>query len=276
MRVLRGFALLVLAGGLAFGENKVILKKPPKSLHKYYPPKSKNFEFLNNMYIMSTSFFGINLNINEGNWKGALEWANRLRDTYKKTSRMVPEWKKYFKPALADDLVKAVKSKNVDKVIKASKKLGQTCASCHRDNEIAVKLVYHYPSFDNLKLEDPVEFMEVKVGKYMEKMTNSLKALRIYLTQGQKDMAQEAGTNFAERVRGLRAMCSKCHTDKASEEIYMGKNLESALTKLEELLSAEKLDQKAIFSTLDRISMTCAKCHNVHLVPAMVQEALAK
>jgi DNA-directed RNA polymerase subunit M/transcription elongation factor TFIIS len=276
MRIMRGIAALLLLGGVSLGADKLILKKPPKSLDRYYPPKSEKFEFLNNMYLMSTSFYGINLNINEGNWKGALEWAQRLRDTYKKTSKMVPEWKNYFKPELADRLVKAVKSKNVDRVIKASKALGQTCAKCHRDQEIVVKLIYHYPSFEDLKLEDPVEFMEMKVGKYMEKMTNSLKALRIYLMQGEKDKAQEAGTNFVERMRGLRAMCSKCHTDKASEEIYMGKNLESALTKLEELLSADKIDNKAIFSALDRVSMTCAKCHNVHLVPAMVQEALGK
>ncbi len=276
MRGLKGLAVLLIFAGAGLGADKVILKKPPKSLNKYYPPKSEKFEFLNNMYIMSTSFYGINLNINEGNWKGALEWAQRLSETYKKTAKMVPEWKSYFKPALADKLVKAVKSKSVDSVIKASKNLGQTCAKCHRDNEIAVKLVYHYPSFEKIKLEDPVEFMEVKVGKYMEKMTNSLKALRIYLMQGNKDMAVEAGTSFIERFRGLRAMCSKCHTDKLSEEIYMGKKFETALTQLENLLNSQTLDQKKIFSALDNLSMTCAKCHNVHLVPAMVQEAFAK
>jgi len=276
MRILRGFLAFAILVGAGFGADKIILKKPPKSLDRYYPPKSQKFEFLTNMYIMSTSFYGINLNINEGNWKGALKWAEQLRDTYKRTAKMVPEWKKYFKPALADNLVKAVKSKNVDNVIKASKSLGQTCAKCHRDNEIVVKLIYHYPSFETIKLEDPVEFMEMKVGKYMEKMTNSLKALRIYLTQGNKDMALEAGTSFIERFRGLRAMCSKCHTDKLSEEIYFGKNFETAISRLEDLLNAQTLDQKKIFSALDSLSMTCAKCHNVHLVPAMVQEALGK
>ncbi len=103
-----------------------------------------------------------------------------------------------------------------------------------------------------------------------------LKALRIYLMQGEEDHAREEGANFVERVRGLRAMCSKCHTDKASEEIYLGKNTEKALTKLENLLNGNKLDRKAIFSTLDSVTMTCTKCHNVHLIPAMVQEAFRK
>lgn len=276
MKVMKTFAGVLLAGSVAISGDKIVLKKPPASLGKYYPPKSKSFEFLTNMYIMSTSFYGINLNINEGNWKGALEWAKTLSDTYKKTARMVPEWKDYYKPALADNLIKAVKSKNVDSVIRASKKLGQTCAKCHKDNQIAVKLVYHYPSFGELKLEDPVEFMEVKVGKYMKNMTNSMKALRIYLAQGNSDMARESGTNFLERLKGLRAMCSKCHTDKLSEEIYFGRSFEKAVTQMENLLNSEKLDPKAILATLDSLSMTCARCHNVHLVPAMVQEAFAK
>ena len=160
MKVKTLLAVLSLSGVL-FSADKVVLKKPPESLKKYYPPASQKFEFLSNMYSMSTAFYGINLNINEGNWKGAKEWALKLKKTYIETSKMVPEWKDYFKPKLADNLVKAVESKSVDKVIEASKKLGQTCAKCHADNQVAVKLVYHFPSFDNIKIEDPVKFMEL-------------------------------------------------------------------------------------------------------------------
>ncbi len=267
---------VVVGASLVFGADKVVLKKPPESLKKYYPPKSQKFEFLSNMYSMSTSFYAVNLNINEGKWEKALEWAEKLRDTYLETSKMVPEWKDYFKPKLAEDFVKAVQSKNVDKVIEASKKLGQTCSKCHQDNQIAVKLVFHFPSFDEIKLEDPIEFMEVKTSDYMKKLSNSMKALKVYLTQGDIEMAQEAGTNFVERARGLRAMCSKCHTQKISEEAILGKAYEEALSKIEELLSAEKPNKEEIFKNLTLVGTTCTKCHNVHLIPEMVQEAFAK
>ena len=267
---------VVVGASLVFGADKVVLKKPPESLKKYYPPKSQKFEFLSNMYSMSTSFYAVNLNINEGKWEKALEWAKKLRDTYLETSKMVPEWKDYFKPKLAEDFVKAVQSKNVDRVIEASKKLGQTCSKCHQDNQIAVKLVFHFPSFDEIKLEDPIEFMEVKTSDYMKKLSNSMKALKVYLTQGDIEMAQEAGTNFVERARGLRAMCSKCHTQKISEEAILGKAYEEALSKIEELLSAEKPNKEEIFKNLTLVGTTCTKCHNVHLIPEMVQEAFAK
>lgn len=267
---------ILLVGSVVFSADKVVLKKPPESLKKYYPPQSQNFEFLSNMFSMSTSFYAVNLNINEGNWEKALEWARKLKETYVKTSKMVPEWKDYFKPELAENFVKAVQSKNVDKVIEASKKLGQTCSKCHQDNQIAVKLVFHFPSFEEIKLEDPVEFMEVKTGDYMKKLSNSMKALSIYLQQGDLEKAQEAGMNFVERARGLRAMCSKCHTEKISEEAILGKKYEEALTKIEELLSADRPSKEEVFKHLTFIGQTCTRCHNVHLIPAMVQEAFAK
>ena len=270
---LKALAVLLSLSGFLFSAEKVILKKPPESLRKYYPPASEDFEFLYNMHTMSTALYGINLNINDGNWRGAKDWALKLKETYLKTSKMVPEWKEYFRPKLAEDLLKAVESKNVDRVIEASKKLGRTCAKCHADNQIAVKLVYHFPSFDEIKIEDPVEFMEYETGKYMEKLTNSLKALKVYLIQGNVEGAQEVGTNFIERARQLRSICSKCHTNKLSEEVIVGKEFEGHLSKLEELLSAEKPNKDEIFKTLSPIGATCTKCHNVHLIPALVQEA---
>ncbi|RLJ69891.1 hypothetical protein BCF55_0149 [Hydrogenivirga caldilitoris] len=276
MKLKRLFLVCLISGGVALSADKITLKKPPASLQKYYPPTSKKFEFLSNMHSMSMAFAGVRLNVNEGNWDKAKDWAVKLKDTYLNTSKMVPEWKEYFKPELADALVKAVESKNVDKFIEASRNFGQTCAKCHRDNEIAVKLVYHFPSFDTVKIEDPVEFMELETHKYMEKLANSMKALKVYLMQGDTDKAREAGSNFVERARQLRSMCSKCHTNKLSEEVMLGKEYEGALSRLENLLSSEKTNSEEVFKALGPIGATCTKCHNVHLIPALVQEAFEK
>ena len=136
-------SLLLLLLGFAFPQ-QITMKRPPKSLDKYYPPQSQKMEFLSNMFAMSTAFHGITLNINEGRWDKALDWARQLKKSYEESARMVPEWKDYFKPALADNLVKAVQSKNVDSVIKASRELGQTCNKCHSDHQTVVKLYYHF------------------------------------------------------------------------------------------------------------------------------------
>ncbi len=271
---------LLLAGfvfaGVSLSADKIVLKKPPESLDKYYPPASEKFEFLSNMHAMSTANAGITLNINEGNWEKALEWAKELKRLYVETSKMVPEWKDYFKPGLADELIKAVESKSVDSVVQASRRFLQTCANCHKDNELAVKLTYRFPSFENIKIEDPVDFMEYETAKYMKAMTNSLKALQVYLRQGEPERAQEAGLNFVERARQLGSMCAKCHTNKLSEEVILGKAYHEALNRLEELLSGDALNREEVFKTLGEVTLSCAKCHNVHLAPAIVRGAFGK
>ncbi len=275
MRKVLCVAISLMAGAV-FAKEEIVIKKPPESVGKYYPPKSQKWEFLSKMHNMSTYFYGINLNINDGKWDRALEWAKKLKKEYVETSKMVPEWKDYFKPKLADNLIKAVQSKNVDSVLDASRKLGQTCAKCHADNEIAVKLVYHFPSFESIKIEDPIEFMEMDTGKYMKKMTNSLKALKIYLMQGDMEGAQQAGEEFVERAKALKGMCSKCHTSKISVEAITGKDYSASLDKISNALASDKPNKDEIFKALSQVGMSCAKCHNVHLVPAMVREAFEK
>ncbi len=272
----KALIFLAAAVSLSFGADRIILKNPPRSLDKFYPPKSEKYEFLSNMHKMSTAFTGIRVNVNDGNWEKALFWAKKLRDTYVKTRDMVPEWKDYFKVNLAENLVKAVESKDVDKTIEASQKLGKTCSKCHQENELAVKLTYRFPSFEKISLEDPIEFTELDTGKYMEKLTNSMKIMKVYLLQEEAQKAQEEGLNFVERARQLRTMCSKCHTSKVSEEAIFGKSYEEALAYLENLLSAEKPDGKKIIENLKKVTVSCTKCHNVHLVPAVVRETFGR
>ncbi len=264
----------VLMAGISFSADKITFKKPPESLSKYYPPKSKKFEFVSNMHGMSLAFYAVNLNINNENWDKAIEWAKKLEKTYKETAKMVPEWKDYFKPELAEKFRKAVESKNVDAIVKASKELGKNCQKCHADNMAIVKIMYRFPSFEKIEIEDPIEFQELETGKYMRKMTNSMKALRIFLLQGETENARQAGEEFVERARQLKTMCTKCHTEQEKHviDLYM-KPYNEALDKIAEAVSAEKVDKQKIFGALNTIGMSCSKCHNVHEIPALIQES---
>ncbi|WPM31237.1 hypothetical protein IAE16_05275 [Hydrogenobacter sp. T-2] len=269
-RLYLAFALLV---GISFSQ-QITMKRPPKSLEKYYPPQSQRMEYLSNMHAMSVAFHGINLNINEGRWDKALEWANQLKKAYEESARMVPEWKDYYKPALADNLVKAVQSKNVDAVIKASRELGQTCSKCHQDNQAVVKLYYHFPRYDNITLEDPVELQNLKTKDYMKKLTDSMKSLRVFLVQGDMAKAREHGDNFVERAKQLNTMCTKCHTSKASIESLAGREYLTALDNLQKALKAPQINRDNVFRHLSEVGQFCYRCHNVHLIPVLVQDAL--
>ncbi|MFN3264737.1 MAG: hypothetical protein ACK42C_07545, partial [Aquificaceae bacterium] len=271
---MRNIALMVtLLAGISFSQ-QITMKRPPKSLDRYYPPQSQKMEYLSNMHTMSTAFHGITLNINEGKWERALEWANQLKRTYEESARMVPEWKDYFKPALADSLIRAVQSKNVDAVIRASRELGQTCNKCHQENQAVVKLYYHFPRYDNITLEDPVELQNLKTRDYMKKLSDSMKSLRIFLVQGEVAKAREHGDNFVERAKQLNTMCTKCHTSKASVESLAGREYLAALDNLQKALNAPQVNRDVVFRHLSEVGQYCYRCHNVHLIPVLVQDAL--
>ncbi len=253
---------------------QITMKKPPKSLDRYYPPQSQKMEYISNMHAMSVAFHGINVNINEGRWDKALEWANQLKKAYEESARMVPEWRDYYKPALADNLVKAVQSRNVDAVVRASRELGQTCNKCHQDNQAVVKLYYHFPRYDHITLEDPVELQNLKTKDYMKKLADSMKSLRVFLLQGEIAKAREHGDNFVERAKRLSTMCTNCHTSKASVESLAGRDYFIALENLQRMLNSPQIDRDGVFKQLSEIGQYCYRCHNVHLIPVLVQNAL--
>lgn len=265
-------ALLALLG--VAGAQQIVMKKPPASLDKYYPPKSQKMEYLSSMHQMSTAFHGVMVNVNQGAWDKAIEWANRLKKAYEDSAKMVPEWKDYYKPQLADSLVKAVQSKKVDDVVKYARELGQTCQKCHQENQAVVKLYYHFPRYDNISLEDPVELQPLKTKDYMKKLADSMKSLRVFLTQGDTAKAKEEGLNFVERALQLNTMCTKCHTSKASVEALAGKDYTNALENLRKALSAPQINRDLVFKQLSEIGQYCYRCHNVHLIPALVQQQL--
>ncbi len=253
----------------------VRLGVPPKSLEKYYPPKSEKFEYLMNMYNASISFTGLSTSLREGDWKRAEKWARSLMNAYLKIGELVSEWDRVLRKKEAQALVKAVQSRDLRKIQFYANAVGQTCSKCHDKYMASAKLLYHFPDFDTVTLEDPVTGVDYEVSDYMAKMTTSFKLLNVYMSDGLKRKAVKEGMNFVKRFKGLVQMCSECHTNKLSEEIYFGKEVQKKLKELE--LAIRNLDAKKISQTFGWINMNnCSKCHNVHEVPTMIREKIKK
>ncbi len=259
--------------GFSFSQ-EVIIKKPPKSLEKYYPPKSSKMEYLSNMHSMSTAMHGIQVNVNKGNWDRALAWARNLEKLYKESANMVPEWRNYYKVQAAEDLVKAVASKNTDRVVQSLRSLGESCSKCHAENQAFVKVYYHFPRYDNIKIEDPVELQELKTAEFMKKLSGSMKSLVVFLNDADFTGAQEEGRNFVERAKATNTMCSKCHTSRASIESLAGKDYLTLLDNLDKALSNPRQNREAILRYVSEVGQYCYRCHNVHLVPNKIQKSL--
>lgn len=100
--------------------------------------------------------------------------------------------------------------------------------------------------------------------KYIRKLSDSMKALRIFLLQGDVQKAREAGEQVVERVKGMEAVCSKCHTDKTVVDRIHGKDHDQALASIQRLLKEQQPNRDAIFRAMSVVGQSCNKCHNPH------------
>ncbi|NPA53121.1 MAG: hypothetical protein GXO21_00460 [Aquificae bacterium] len=268
--------LLTSALAISLSQAKSVkLKEPPEELSKYYPPESENYEFLVNMYQLSTAFTGVMVNAQEGKWSQAKEWAKRTKEYYVKIGKLVPSWKKVLRIKSADNLIEATEAKKLSDVKKYANIIGKTCVQCHKNYQLPTKIKYHYPSYDGVAIEDPVEEVEYSVKDYMKKMTNDMKLIKVYITQQDKEKASEAGERFIKRFEGLQQMCSDCHTNNLSEEVYFNDEIKDNLETLKDAIENNRVNET--FSALNQIGWNnCTKCHNVHQVPAMLKEKFEK
>ncbi|WP_457641106.1 hypothetical protein [Persephonella sp.] len=270
----RIFVIFLMIFSISYAGN-VRLKEPPKELSKYYPPNAEGYPFVTLMHTLSISFTGVVTNVQEKDWKNAEKWALKLKDNYLKIGKIVKKWDKLLKKDAVNSLVVAVKEKNASKFRENAQIVGKSCIRCHKSYKISTKILYRYPSFETVSVEDPVSGLDLDYHDYMKKMTDDMKKLKIYLSDGKNKKALRSGVNFIKRFEALQQSCNDCHSNKNSEEIYYGKETKEKVKFLRKAL--KEMNKKEIQKSLRWIGVNnCMKCHNVHQIQAEIQERFGK
>ncbi|WP_457638752.1 hypothetical protein [Persephonella sp.] len=271
---MRVILLFLLVFSFSFGKN-LKLKDTPDELSNYYPPKSEKMEFVELMHSLSLSVTGIVVNLKEEDWKNVHRWAEKLEKDYLKIGKMVDKWDRLLKKEDAKNLVKFAKEKNKGGVRQSLQAVGRSCTQCHKNYKLSAKVKYHSPDFSGMKIEDPVTGLKYSVEDYMKAMTDDFKQMRIHAVEGEKTKTRKTGFNFIRRFEGMTQICSDCHTNKLSEEIYFGIEAEKHLTALRE--AVVNMDVIRIKKEAKWLSENnCAKCHNVHETPYLLKERFEK
>jgi hypothetical protein len=250
----------------------VVIKKPPESLDKFYPPLSKKPEFIIQMHKMSTNFGGVFVNMGEKDWENAVKRGEQLEEEYKKTSKMVPEWKDYFNLEAAASFAKAVKTRDPKQIGKASQELGKTCGSCHAENSIAVWTRYHWPSVKSIKIVDPVSEKELEYGKYMKGLSGAFKGVTVNFGENQYDRAGKALNAFQKKYIELRSTCSKCHTNDIVKQFFVGDNITAAMSNMKKELTSAKPNIGNFWKNVGIVGKQgCKMCHLTHRAYSIIQ-----
>ena len=256
---------------VAAGE--MILKEPPKSLSKYYPPESQQPKWIQQMHKMSTHFGGVFINLKEKDFENVDKHADKLVEEYKKTSEMVPEWEDYFDIKAAETFANAAKTHDIAKAGKASSGLGKTCGKCHGEQQVSVWAKFHWPSFQKIKVTDPISEKETAFDDYMGSISSSFKTVTVNFGEGQYDRAAKALKIFKSRFMELKSTCSKCHITQDAKRFYVGPEINTALKELNTELSSEKPNPGKFWKNIGLLGQKgCKHCHLVHRTNSLIKK----
>jgi hypothetical protein len=251
---------------------EMILKEPPKSLSKYYPPESHQSKWIQQMHKMSTHFGGVFINLKENDFENVDKHADKLVEEYKKTSEMVPEWEEYFDIKAAETFANAAKTHDIAKAGKASGGLGKTCGKCHAEQQVSVWAKFHWPSFHKIKVTDPISEKETTFDDYMGNISSSFKTVTVNFGEGQYNRAAKALKIFKSRFMELKSTCSKCHITQDAKRFYVGPEIDTALNELNKELSSEKPNPGKFWKNISLLGKKgCKHCHLVHRTNSFIQ-----
>lgn len=249
-----------------------VVKKPPESLDKFYPPKSEKPEWIQQMHKISGHFGGAFVDVGEEDWENAEKHADQLVEAYKKASEMVPEWKDYFDHEAVKAFAEAMKTRDPAKIGKSARAVGATCGKCHTENYVAVWTRYHWPSLKSVKITDPIIEKEVKYRNYMHILSSTFKGVTVNFGEGQYDRALKAAGRLKKRLIELRSTCSKCHVTDTVKQFFVGEPVIQAVDALKTELAADKPNAGNFWKNVGIIGkQACKMCHLTHRPYAIIQ-----
>lgn len=257
--------------------NDMVIKEPPKSLDKLYPPISKEQKWVHLMHTMSGHFGGVFVDMAEKDWENAEKHANQLVETYKEAADLVPEWKDYFDHDAVKSFAAEVKTRDPEKINKAKVPVGKTCGKCHAEQYVGVWTKYQWPSIESIKLIDPVGEKEFKYDKYMWLLVSSLNGMTVNFEEGQYDRSKKALGNFKKQYMELKSVCAKCHTGDTVKQFFVGEDITKAFANLDTELSAAKPNPANFWKNVETVSGEgCKKCHLTHRSYVIIRDAWEK
>ncbi len=263
--------LIVLIPNYIFAKDLVV-KAPPESLSKLYPPKSEKPKWIQQMHQLSSNFGGVFTNMKEGDWANAEKRASNLVKVYEETSKLVPEWKDYFDVDAVKKFAEAVKSHDPKVIGPAAGPVAKTCGKCHSEQYVAVWTRFHWPPVSDIKITDPVTEKEFEYGKYMFQITGAFNGVTVNFGEGQYQQAAKSLRSFEMRYKELKSTCSKCHTTDAVKQFFVNEEVMGAFGNLKKILATEKPNPGEFWKNIGTIGKQgCKKCHLTHRTYAIIQ-----
>lgn len=270
-KLIIAIAVTIMISGIAFcfistddsktsgNTNKMKINNLPHSLDQYY---DENQTYLIGMYELGESMMGIPVNLGQGDFENASASFTDFSERYENSSKMVPEWKKYYDFKSVIKLGNALEIDDPGAIEKAMGKVGETCSECHLDTMTLVYNKYYWGDFRDVMIETPDGPLPWKDAK-MYYLLMGFDGIGVNIKENDHEGAQQSFELFDQMFNNMTNSCSACHVYEpryfVSEDIKtMIYNMGTNITK-----------QDYANATILRygIGDSCHRCHIIHIPP---------
>ncbi|NIM59983.1 MAG: hypothetical protein GTO16_13745 [Candidatus Aminicenantes bacterium] len=274
--------LTILILGLAFSNSQAKVKEKselgkvtvknktaplPRSLDTFYPPRAKEPIYLFKMMELAISFTGIVVDLFEEDHQNAKANFEKFKSQYLESSKMVPEWKKYYPEGPIKELGVALQTGDQGKIMASYEKMGNVCHECHVATMVNVQQKYHWRDFRMIKVMDPLTDEVVDYRRFMQGLVVNFMGIIVDVQEGQIENAQKQFQGFKARFQAMEESCEECHGTE-ERKYFVDESVHELIDKLGQSLGESSIDPKAVETSFQAIGMeSCFKCHLIH-VPA--------
>ncbi len=253
--------LLASATGSARAERETVLLMPPDSLAQWYKPINKRQVWLHTMFRLRREMQAVEEYARQADAAGTRKWGTRLAKSYRQIPEMVPEWRDEVRLEWADRLEEAAIEGDFQRVLRARKKLENSCNACHRDFRPLVAALYRAPDFSGMTMT--LQGREISYHKLMEQLSRATNRIKIAIEDQRPQVAMRALKQLKAQLKALGTSCSQCHQERIPKERILGAANQALLEELQKRIQDRQPGQAGRLLGKAAVAI-CARCHGVH------------
>ena len=254
---------LVVAAAGARADDEKVLSLPPASLSQWYKPVNKRQVWLHNMFKLRRELQAVTEYADLRDKPRTKKWALRLVAHYRKIGEMVPEWEQGLETRWADHLEDAAGRGDFPGVMKAARKLKQSCNSCHREYRAVTAALLRTPNFGLTNVGSRETGEEQAYREVMQRLSILVNRIKIAVEDERKQAALGALASLRKRLDDLGESCAQCHDQSQTRDRILGPDNAEVLVALGDRIRAA--DNKGAARKLGTAAVViCARCHGVH------------
>ena len=232
----------------------------PESLDRWYDDQPI---YLFKMFELGGLLMGVLVNTQQDDMANAKIAYQIFSSEYKNSSRMVPEWKKYYDVKAVNIVGDALETGDRNKTLASIEVVFQKCISCHTAEKTKVFAKYHWKDFNDVKMktvnpEQPETSWTEAKAKYL---VMGFDGTIVNARENQQETANKSFQQFKVMFKFMNDSCYSCHD--TERKYYVSEDVMNLINRAEEQIKSSDLMNAS--NTMEQIGMiSCYKCHVTH------------